>query len=90
MTRKKYVKRLMGEGHSRNEANAMAREVVEEGRSYQEDYDELADWFALGIDLDALNDAFRKFGEATSKVCNALSAAFAAFGETLREGLAQE
>lgn len=39
MTRKRYIKLKMSEGLSRNEAVQNAREIVEEGLSYQEDYD---------------------------------------------------
>lgn len=39
MTRKRYIKLKMAEGLSRNEAVQNAREIVEEGLSYQEDYD---------------------------------------------------
>ena len=41
MTRKRYVKLLMAQGYSRNEANRSARYAVAEGGSYQEEYDDL-------------------------------------------------
>lgn len=39
MTRKKYIKMKMAEGLSRNEAAQNAKEIAEEGCSYQADYE---------------------------------------------------
>lgn len=43
-SRKRFVKLLMGRGYSRNQANAVARQIVSEGKSYR---DEL--WWRLLI-----------------------------------------
>lgn len=38
MTRKRFVKLLMGRGYSRNDANLMAQEVVNNELSYEDGY----------------------------------------------------
>lgn len=38
MTRKRFVKLIMARGYSRNEANELARAVVEDGGSYEREY----------------------------------------------------
>ena len=38
MTRKRYIKLLMAQGYSRNEAHEFAREVAKRGGSYHDDY----------------------------------------------------
>lgn len=36
-SRKRFVKLLMGRGYSRNQANAAARQIVSEGKSYKDE-----------------------------------------------------
>lgn len=68
MTRKRYVKLLMSMGHSRNFANYSAREVVEEGLSYQQDYNGyLATAQDQRISSEALMKAFQELSEGSRR-----------------------
>lgn len=89
MTKKRYIKLLMAQGHSRNEANGYALEVAEAGgsRSYEEAY-------ALVYALDRTNwiSAAHQLGEVIEsitasmiKVVNAVAAGIAAFGKAFRD-----
>ena len=89
MTKKRYIKLLMAQGHSRNEANGYAREVADAGGScsYEEAY-------ALSYALDRTNwiSAAHQLGEVIEsitasiiKAVNAAAAGIAAFGEAFRD-----
>ena len=97
MTRKRYIKLLMARGISRNEAQGCAREVVAEGISYQQDYDEIIG-FAAQFDKSeiAYQDAIAAiqrivdgglpaFIEAIEKMVVAVSAGVKAFAEAFRK-----
>ena len=88
MTKKRYVKLLMSMGHSRNDANACACEVAEEGGNYQEDYDALINALDFqSFDFRAWNEALTRMAESMRKVSTALSAACSAFRDTFRREL---
>lgn len=89
MTRKRYVKLLMAQGHSRNYANECAHEVADAGGScsYEEAY-------ALSYALDRTNwiAAAHQLGEALERITagiikavNAAAAGIAAFGKAFRD-----
>lgn len=97
MTRKRYIKLLMARGTSRNEAQAFAREVVAEGISYQQDYDEIIG-FATLFDKseiaykDAIaaiqrivDEGLPAFIEAVKKMSEAAAAGLKAFTEAFRK-----
>ena len=97
MTRKRYIKLLMAQGVSRNEAQAYAREVVAEGISYQQDYDEIIA-FAAPFDkagiayrnaVEAIkrimDEVFPAFIEAVKKMSEAAAAGLEAFTEAFRK-----
>lgn len=90
MTRKRFVKLLMSEGYSRNEANAFAAFALIRWGEYNTAYknkqltnDIRIDW--KKVDLDALNDAINKVAEAATKIVSALAKAFCAFSETFNK-----
>lgn len=81
MTRKRYIKLKMAEGLSRNEAIQNAREIVEDGLSYQEDYD-------YDSDLPNLTpEQIQRIAELLitgfGRACEVLSAAFENLSKTL-------
>lgn len=72
MTRKRFVKLMMSKGYDRNEANAYAQQVRENGRSYETAY------AAIPFFVDALI----KLQKVLSKFVTAATAALSAFGDT--------
>lgn len=67
MTRKRFIKLLMSQGKSRNEAVKLAQRVTETGYSYQWVYDGLFNppvWNSLTDFLHRMADAFMKLGKA--------------------------
>lgn len=67
MTRKRFIKLLMSQGESRNEAVKLAQRVTETGYSYQRAYDGLfvtPVWDSLTDFLHRMADAFRELGQA--------------------------
>lgn len=89
MTKKRYIKLLMAQGHSRNYANECAQEVADAGGSYS--YEEA---YALSYALDRTNwiAAAHQLGEviesitaSMTKAVNAVAAGIAAFGEAFRD-----
>lgn len=93
MTRKRYVKLKMAEGLSRNEANRNAREIVAEGLSYQEEYDDdktkwdNVDWEALTMAIHDMGPAIDRLAETLTKFANAFLAGIVAFNEAFTEAL---
>lgn len=98
MTRKRYKKLLMARGISRNEADACAREIVEDGDSYQADYDRMLaieTWMPGGNyaemaesvrrACDAIAEAAPGIIEAIARVAEAFVAGVNAFSEVFRE-----
>lgn len=67
MTRKRFIKLLMSQGKSRNEAVKLAQRVTETGYSYQRVYDGLFNppvWDSLTDFLHRMADAFMELGKA--------------------------
>lgn len=67
MTRKRFVKLLMSQGKSRNEAVKLAQRVTETGYSYQRVYDVLfvtPVWDSLTDFLQRMADAFMEWNQA--------------------------
>lgn len=83
LTRKRYIKLKMAEGLSRNEAVQNAREIVEEGLSYQEDYEydaecpHLTPAQAINM-IEALTNGLSRDFEAIARAFESLAAAAAA------------
>ncbi len=84
MTRKRFVKLLMAEGYSRNDANDIADEVLEDGFSYAEAYDHITRMLPLVQAIlpavsDVVHQAAETIGRLAGAVCEAASAAVKAF-----------
>lgn len=76
MTRKRFIKLLMSQGKSRNEAVKLAQRVTETGYSYQRVYDGLFNppvWDSLTDFLHRLADAFMELGQAAVVVVQTLT-----------------
>lgn len=79
MTRKRFVKLLMAEGYSRNDANDIADEVLEDGFTYAEGYDHIARMLPLvQAMIPRVTDAIEKVTEAITRVATAAGKAVAA------------
>lgn len=98
MTRKRYVKLLMGRGYSRNEANIYAQDVVADGGSYQQDYDDMEEMLrkfdniadmqaAMQRLSQAIAEAIPGFVAAATRAVEALNAWLSAFGEAYRAAM---
>lgn len=87
MTRKRFVKMLMAEGYSRNEANIVATAARNSGIDYKLAYKAERDLSAAklslkNVDISAICYAIGKIAEAAIKVASAMAKAVAAFAET--------
>ena len=90
MTRKRFVKLLMAEGYSRNDANDIADEVLEDGYSYAEGYDHIARMLPLVQAMlpavsDVVHQAVETIGRLAGAVCEAASAAVKAFSAAMSQ-----
>lgn len=90
MTRKRFVKLLMSEGLSRNEANSIAADARISGLAYSTAYKSVQVTHDLGLnpkcfDIDAVCDAIGKVAADVTKIVNALVAAFGAFAKTFNK-----
>lgn len=103
MTRKRFVKLLMAQGYSRNEANRYAQYAAAEGGSYQEEYDDLEEMLrkVRGLNVEgmletmqrvtqALEEALPKFVEAVARTNEAIQAGLSAFCEAYRAAMDKE
>lgn len=84
MTRKRFVKLLMADGYSRNEANALAVDARRYGYSkvYNAESAMRAAKINLNnIDITAVCDAIRKFADIAQKMAVAIGKAVTAFAE---------
>lgn len=79
MTRKRFVKLLMANGFSRNQANQTAKSFVLRYGSY-----ELA-YIAWSLGITKVPDAFRNFSRALSKLIVAATVAISKTTELLHE-----
>lgn len=90
MTRKRFVKLLMAEGYSRNGANEIADEVLEDGFSYAEGYEYVMRMLTLVQEtLQALSDEVHRsveiIGRFAGAACDAVSAAVKAFSAAMSQ-----
>lgn len=93
MTRKRYIKLKMAEGLSRNEAEQNAKEIAEEGCSYQADYefDKNADRILaelLGAPPTELQEAIGQFTEAVGAFVKEAFPIILTAAETVCEAIA--
>ena len=88
MTRKRFVKLLMSQGYSRNEAQELARDAVASGMSYESAYTAAR---ALEYEiLPSLSEAVASFTDVVLKLGAALAAATSAFVAAFQDALAAE
>lgn len=64
MTRKRFIKELMGMGFSRNEANGIAIKSRGSGLSYQEYCEYKYQWFKLSIAMKKVGTSVKNFSNA--------------------------
>lgn len=83
MTRKRYVKLLMGHGYSRNTANLYADRALATGRTYRQDYN----YRLVGI---SIVEGFREFAEAVKRVFSEVAESFKKFADEVRGVAAYE
>lgn len=79
MTRKKFVKKLMAEGLSRNEANEIAVKGRKFGLPYQKYYEYECSWLRISI---AMQKAGRSF-ENASKAMSLMNSTMISFNEAV-------
>ena len=83
MTRKRYVKLLMGHGYSRNTANLYADRALATGRTYQQDYN----YRLIGI---SMAEGFREFLEAVKREFSEIAESFKKLADEVRGVVAYE
>jgi hypothetical protein len=79
MTRKKFKKKLMANGLSRNEVNKIVIQSRESGIPYQEYYDFECQWIKLRAAMRKVGYAFNN----ASKVMNLANQTMMSFGESM-------
>ena len=79
MTRKKFIKKLMGVGLSRNEANKVSIKGRESGISYQEYYEYECSWLRISIAMQKVGNSF----ENASKAMNLANSTMMSFSEAM-------
>ena len=85
MTRKRFIKLLMAEGYSRNEANQIAEDVRADGLTYAEGFDQVTRMLPVIQEaLQRMMEAVQPVVDAIWKVSCALSEAVKAFAETFQ------
>lgn len=90
MTRKRFIKLLMAEGYSRNSANNIAGDVLKDGRSYAEAYDQITRLLPLMQAMAApIADAVKKMTEAIGRVTRAVAEAVSAAAEAFSAAMSQ-
>lgn len=87
MTRKRFVKLLMADGYSRNEANTLAADARSCGLKYSNAYKaesaiSAAKLNLKDIDFSAICDAIRNLVEFAVDIASAIAKAATAFAET--------
>lgn len=66
MTRKRFIKKLMGVGFSRNESNEIAVKSRKSGASYQVYYEYNCSWLRISIAMKKVGNSFKKVSKAIS------------------------
>ena len=95
MTRKRFIKLLMADGYSRNDANTLAADARSYGMMYSNAYNLEHKLAGAKLDLkkvniDAMVDAIRNIVDVASQVATAIYKAVCAFAATYQaemEGL---
>lgn len=80
MTRKKFIKKLMGVGFSRNEANRISMKSRESGIPYQEYYEYKCSWLRISIAMQKVGDSFKN----AAKAINLANSTMMSFNEAMR------
>ena len=70
MTRKKFIKKLMAEGFSRNEANKIAIKSRESGLPYQKYYKCECQWLKLSVAMKKAGNSLKKVSKSINKLAN--------------------
>lgn len=85
MTRKRFIKLLMSEGVSRNEANSIAKYSINVYSNYESGY---RMWkLSTGCHLSDITDAFQKAATAIGSIVDAIGASVKAFSSALTVSL---
>lgn len=79
MTRKRFVKKLMAEGFSRNEANRIAFKRKEFGMSYREYYAYKCSWLRISIAMQKVGNSF----ENAAKTMSLMNSTIMSFNEAM-------
>lgn len=83
MTRKRFVKLLMAEGYSRNSANKIAQDVLADGMTYAEGFDQVTRMLPVIQEaLQRMSEAIQPVVDAIWKTSCALVEAVKAFSDT--------
>lgn len=93
MTRKRFVKLLMSQGYSRNEANSTADLAIAFQPSYEAAYAAITERGCVlpyKLDTRELEAAMRQISDAALRICEAFSAGMQAFCKAYSERMAAE
>lgn len=79
MTRKKFIKKLMAEGFSRNEANKIAIKGRESGLPYKKYYEYECSWLRISAAMKRVGTSFKN----ASKAMNLMNSSMISFNEAM-------
>ena len=90
MTRKRFIKRMMAAGHSRNTAVAIAASSVEMGLSYEEAWaykNGVPSLKFISVDLSHVRDAFMDLAQAAKQIVTTMSIGISAYMSSMKVGV---
>lgn len=86
MTRKRFIKRMMADGHSRNMAADIAASSIKLGLSYEEAWaykNGGPSLNSMSVDLSHVRDAFMDLAQTAKQVVTAMSIGISAYADAM-------
>lgn len=86
MTRKRFIKRMMADGHSRDTAAAIAASSIKLGLSYEEAWaykNGGPSLSSVSVDLSHVRDAFMDLAQAAKQVVTAMTIGISSYADAM-------
>ena len=87
MTRKRFIKLLMADGYSRNEATEVAELVQKDNGTYAKSYDVIHAMKCFPELAEAINNLTQKWAEAFVRIADAVADGIKAFAQSFNEAM---
>jgi len=83
VTRKRFIKRMMADGHSRNMASAIATSSVKQGLSYEEAWAYKHGVHCVSTELSHFRDAVRDVFQAVNQIVTGMYIGISAYADAM-------